>query len=199
MSLNLYKKPTQVIDLHNTGNGNVVGADMRQVLKDILYTDDQGEWVIYRRAQIENGHPKRCKCRDGHRSGEADRDIPCIDCDGMGYYYNDILTRTYINNSQAYSIYQKYKQEGKTQVEYRTSYFEWDFIKKALDDGDNIPNKFDRIIQIKKDIHGKILSPSTLREVYEILSVDPYRLDNNGRIEYYRVRIISVVDKSFLV
>ena len=79
------------------------------------------------------------------------------------------------------------------------SLLEWNFIEQNLDDGNNIPNRFDRIIQLQKDLEGNILSPSTTREVYEILSVEPYRLDNNGRIEYYRCRVISVVDKSFLV
>ena len=197
--MDLYKKPTQILDPYGAKNNITVGVDMRKMLHDILYTDEQGAHVIYRRAKILNGYPEKCECTKNNRSGEPSKDIACDKCNGMGYYFNDILTRTYINNSQAYSIFKKKKPEGDNQTEYKTSYFEWDFIKNALDDGDNIPNRFDRIIMLKQDLDGKILSPSSEREVFEILSVDPYRLDNTGRIEYYRVRIISVVDKSFLV
>lgn len=199
MSKDLYNTSTKRVDLFQQGNKETVGVDMRKELHEILYDDKQGTDIIFRRMQMENGHPKRCECRKGHRSEEPDRDIPCVNCSGTGFYYNDIVTKTYINHSQAYSIYEKFKSEGRTNVEYKTCYLEWDFLKNSIDDGDNIPNRFDRIIQLKKDLHGRILSPSTPREVYEILSVEPYRLDNSGRIEYYRCRIISVVDKSFLV
>ena len=199
MATNFYKRPEDCLDLYGVSDGVSGEVDIRKEVHDILYSSNRGAEVIYRRAQLENGAPKRCECTKTSRSQEANKDIPCANCGGMGYYYNDILTRTYINNSQAYSIYKKFKPAGEVQTEYKTSYFEWDFIKNSLDDGDNIPNRFDRIIQLKKDLDGKIISPSTVREVYEILSVDPYRLDNNGRIEYYRVRIISVIDKSFLV
>lgn len=199
MSINPYDKSSKSFDLFQNRVSETVGVDFRQELHDILWVDKLGSDILYRRVQMENGHPKRCECRKGHRSEEPSRDIPCENCSGMGFYYNDVMTRTYINHSQAYTIYKKFKADGTTNVEYKTSYFEWDFLKNAIDDGDNIPNRFDRIIQLKKDMTGKILSPSTAREVYEILSVDPYRLDNNGRIEYYRIRIISVIDKSFLV
>jgi len=199
MSKNLYGKPSKSLDLFQNAYKETVGIDMRQELNDILWKNDQGEELIYRRMKMENGHPKRCECRKGHRSEEPNRDIPCDNCSGTGFYFTDVITRGFINHSQAYTIYKKFKSDGTANVEYKTSYFEWDFLKEAIDDGDNIPNRFDRIIELKKDLAGKILSPSTPREVYEILSVDPYRLDNNGRIEYYRIRIISVIDKSFLV
>jgi len=199
MSKDLYNTSTKTLDLYNNKGNSAEGIDFREELHDILWTTDRGSDIIYRRVKMENGHPKRCECRKGHRSEEPNRDIPCDNCSGTGFYYNDIPTRTFINHSQAYTIYKKFKADGTTNVEYKTSYFEWDFIKNALDDGDNIPNRFDTIIQLKKDLTGKVFSPSTPREMYEILSVDPYRLDNNGRIEYYRIRIISVIDKSFLV
>jgi hypothetical protein len=199
MATDLYKKPSKVFDVYGTDSENVSGIDMRKELNDILYTQDQGTHIVYRRVKFENGVPKKCECTKANRGHEPDKDIPCESCGGMGYYYNDILTRTYINHSQAYSIHTKHRAEGTSQIEYKTAYLEWDFIKNAIDDGDNIPNRFDRIIQLNKDLSGKILSPSTAREFYEILSVDPYRLDNSGRIEYYRCRIISVIDKSFLV
>jgi len=199
MGADLYKKNTQCLNIYGGDAGSIQGVDVRKEIHDLLYTDDTGTEVIFRRARIENGVPKKCECTKTSRSNEANKDIPCNNCNGLGYYYSDIVVRTYINHSQAYSIHTRFKPEGTHQTEWKTAYFEWDFIKNALDDGDNIPNRFDSIIQIKKDLNGKILSPSSVREIYEILSVEPYRLDSNGRIEYYRIRIISVIDKSFLV
>ena len=198
--VDLYNNQNPILDIYNVSGKSVTGADIRKALHKILYTDKQGTDIIYRRAQLDNrGLPIKCECTKNNRSQEADKDIECNQCSGLGYYYNDILTKTYMNHSQAYAIYKKFKNLGDSQVEYKTTYFEWDFIKNALDDGDNIPNRFDRIIEVKKDLAGNLISPLTAREIYEILSVEPYRLDSSGRIEYYRVRIISVVDKSFLV
>jgi len=187
-------------DPYKTKGKNLRGVDIRKVLHGILITDKEGENVIYRRAKIGiDGYPIKCVCTLGNRSNEADKDIPCEFCEGMGYYFQDIIAKTYVNNSQAYAEYKRVKKEGDSQVEYKTCYFEWDFLKRGIDDNDNIPNRFDRIIRLKQDLEGNIISPTQARETYEILSTEPYRLDNSGRIEYYRVRIISVVDKSFLV
>jgi len=174
-------------------------VDFREEMYDMLYTKKRGADIVYRRAIIENGVPKKCECTKHNRSGEADRDIACSLCEGMGYYFKDYIVKSYINHSQAYAIYKKIKSIGESQVEYKTAYFEWNFLHRLTGDETSIPNRFDKIIQLNKDLAGSIASPSTAREMYDILSVEPYRLDNSGRIEYYRIRIISVVDKSFLV
>jgi len=179
----------------------VHGVDLRVHLYNILYTNNEGTDVLYRRAILENGQPKKCPCVLNNRSFEPDRDIRCEHCDGLGYFFNDHPTRTYINNSQAYAIYKRVKKPGDSQVEYKTSYFEWNFLSRFYDttSSEVIPNRFDRVIKLEQDLEGNTESPSKAREIYEILSIDPYRLDNNGRIEYYRFRVISVIDKSFLI
>lgn len=199
MATDLYKKTDSCLNLYSVEEDTVDGVDFRKEMRDFLHTENRGEDMIYRRVKFENGIPKRCECTKTSRSQEANKDIPCLNCSGLGYYYNDIIARTYMNHSQAYSIHKRFKAEGEQQIEYRTVYFEWDFLKNSINDGDNIPNRFDRLIELNKDLSGNISSPTKEREVYEFLSVDPYRLDNSGRIEYYRCRIISVIDKSFLV
>lgn len=200
MSVDFYNGPKKTLNVYGDRSGSVEGVDFRKEMTELLWTEDRGTEIIFRRTQLDDkGHPKQCECKKNNRSREADKDIQCHMCNGFGYYYTDLVTRTLINHSQAYAIYKKHKREGESQVEYKTCYFEWDFLKNVINDGDNIPNRYDKVIQLRKDLDGEILSPSTVREMYEILSVEPYRLDNNGRIEYYRVRIISVIDKSFLV
>jgi hypothetical protein len=198
VALHLYTTGDNKLNLYNTNVFDHV--DMRQELNDILYKEKQGSDIIYRRAIIENGQPKKCPCALNSRSGEPDRDIACELCSGLGYYFKDISTKCYINNSQAYSIYKKTKQPGDSQVEYKTVYFEWDFLSRLNDNSLGIiPSRFDRIIKLNQDLAGITQSPTKAREIYEILSVDPYQLDKGGRIEYYRLRVISVIDKSYLV
>jgi len=168
-------------------------------MKELIRDEERGADILYRRTTMEDGHPKKCECRKKNRSGEPDRDIRCSICQGLGYYFTDHLTRAYVNHSQAYAQYLKIKKQGGARTEYKTVYFEWDFLQKITGDFGDIPHKFDRVIQIQQDLDGNPLSPLNEREVYEILSVDPYRLDSRGRIEYYRLRVISIVDESFLV
>jgi len=197
--LNLYKRPSDTLSLYHTKDSIIGEVDFRAELHDMLYTKDRGADILYRRATLEGGSPKRCECRKNNRSNEPDRDIRCSICDGLGYYYTDYITRGYFNHSQAYSQYMRVKDVGGSKVEYKTAYFEWNFLSQITGVETDVPNKFDRIIQLKQDLAGDVLSPSSIRKVYEILSVDPYRLDNNGRIEYYRIRVISMIDESFLV
>jgi len=199
MSAILYGNPILNYSPYSSDIAQSTEIDLRKEMTKLIHEEKRGTWIIYRRVKMENGIPKKCICRTNNRSGEPDKDIACKFCGGLGYYYTDILGKTYINHSQAYAIYEKFKQEGTSKVDYRTMYMEYDFIKKAIPEDEGIPTRFDRIIELELDMEGNLISPTKPRELYDILSVDPYRLDNMGRIEYYRFRIISIVDKSFLV
>jgi hypothetical protein len=175
-------------------------VDIRKEFHDLLFKENRGNWMIYRRTKMENGIPVKCECTKNNRSGEPDKDISCALCNGTGYLFKDYIRKTYVNNSQAYAIYKKVKRSGDSQVEYKTMYFEWNF----LDEQDSyssvyLPHRFDTIIRPEEDLQGYIESPIKIREKFEILGIDPYRLDKGGRIEYYRVRVISVIDKSFIL
>jgi len=197
--LNPYDKPKTITSLYETDNSVSGEVDFRADLHEMLWTNKRGEYILFRRAAIENGAPKRCECRKDNRSNEPDRDIRCSICDGLGYYYTDYITRAYVNHSSAYSQYVRIKDVGAAKTEYQTIYFEWNFLSQITGNDTDIPNRFDRVYQLKADLAGNLLSPTEIREAYEVLSVDPYRLDNNGRIEYYRFRVTSIVDESFLV
>jgi len=199
MSVSLYTPQNNIYMPYSANIEKSTEIDLRQEMTKLIHDEKRGSWIIYRRAKMENGIPKKCICRTNNRSGEPDIDVACKFCKGQGYYFTDILGKAYINHSQAYAIYEKFKQEGNSKVDYRTMYMEYDFIKKAIPEDRGIPTRFDRIIELELDMEGNIVSPTKPRELYDILSVDPYRLDNTGRIEYYRFRIISIVDKSFLI
>ena len=67
-------------------------------------------------------------------------------------------------------------------------YFEHNFISEQSGDNLDIPTTYDKIIEVEVDINGVIISPLRTRIKYDIISVDPYRLEEGGRIEYYRIR-----------
>lgn len=172
-------------------------VDLRKDLDELL--NKRGELVILRRATMEDGSPRRCECRKNSRSNEPDLDIKCQICNGLGYVSKDFLLKTYFNHSLAYSVYRRDKPAGSAAPEPRTIYFRYDALKEAGESGDFIPNRYDRVLRLEYGLEGNLISPLKLREQYNILSVDPYRLDNNGRMEYYRLRIMSIEDGSFLV
>lgn len=191
--LNPYQNQNNTYNPYNSTLDSVSGVDLRAELKELFWDEEESTKLLYRRILFEDGFPKRCKCREDNRSNEPDRDIKCSICGGMGYYFQDYLVRGYVNHSQAYAQYLKVKPVGGAKTEYKTAYLQWNSL------GNNIPNKLDRIYQLQQDLEGKLVSPLAISQAYEILSVDPYRLDNKGRMEYYRFRIISIVDESIFI
>ena len=55
----------------------------------------------------------------------------------------------------------------------------------------------EEIIIPKFDLEGNISSPLRVEELYNITSVEPYRLDGNGRIEYHKLNLLSKHERSF--
>lgn len=173
--------------------------DLRDQLNAMFVSKKQRTPILYRRAIFdESGKLARCPCTLNNRSNEPDIDIRCSQCEGMGYKFKDYIVYGFINHSQAYAENLRFQKEGAQYQDFKTVYLEWDSLKKQTN-SDLIPNRYDRIIQLEQDLAGAILSPSKIRIMYAIQSVDPYRLDNSGRIEYYRLRITSLLDKSFIV
>jgi hypothetical protein len=174
--------------------------DLREEMDELLKDNQRGTWYIYRRTRTDaKGNPIKHPYVNETRSGEPPLDVGQIDATDRGYLYDDFMVFGYMNHSQAYSIYKKVEKPGDSNVEYRTLYLEYDTVKEAVGREDLNPTRFDRILRPKKDLSGKVLSPLSIREKYDVLSVDPYRLDSSGRIEYYRLRVISVPDESVLV
>ena len=200
--VDFYKKPTQVgSNPYDTVDTRLASEiDLRAELSELLRDNKRGTWFLYRHARMDDkGRPVKHPYTRENRSGEAPTDVKQIDANDRGYLYDDYIILGYLNHSQAYSIYKKVQKTGDSTVEYRTVYFEWDTVKKMTGREDIVPTKFDRIIVLEKDLDGKLKSPIDIREKFDVLSVDPYRLDSSGRIEYYRLRVISVPDESVIV
>jgi hypothetical protein len=174
--------------------------DLRAELTELLRANQRGTWFLYRHARMDaNGKPIKHPYVNETRSGEPPIDVGQMDSTDRGYLYDDYMVFGYMNHSQAYSIYKKKEKAGDSTVDYRTVYLEYDVVREATGRDDLLPTKFDRIIRVEKDLSGKVQSPLQIKEKYDILSVDPYRLDSSGRIEYYRLRVISVPDESIIV
>jgi len=190
-----YYKSTKILTSSTTK-----GISLRDELTTLFREEFEGTYYLYRRARLDaNNYPIKHPETMTRRSGEPSRDIPVQGQSHSGYVYDDYLVFGYFNHSQAYSIYKRTRAAGDINIEYLTLYMEYDFLSKYTKNPLEVPNRFDNVFEIEKDLEGKIIYPIKAREQYGILSADAYRLDSNGRIEYYRIRLISLSQESFLV
>lgn len=178
---------------------NTTATDLREELHKILWTEGRGVTLIYRKVKMDSrGTPSKCVCWDP-LTQEPDRDTNCRTCHGLGYIFQDLMVRGYRSQSQGFSNTRRQEDYGLEQTKYRTFYFEHNVLSLLTGNNLDIPTRFDKIIEPEVDIEGNILSPLNQRVKYDIISVDPYRLEKGGRLEYYRVRARANLEGSFLV
>ena len=174
------------------------GIDLRFEIDELLEKEMKATWMLFRRVRMDaRGLPTKHPDVFTNRNGEMPRDVLSSGSTNNGNLYDDHIVLGFMNHSQAYSITNRFKPQGESSVDYRTVYFKHDFLSSVSNDPIAIPTNLDKIVRLKQDLEGNLISPSQVIERYDILSVDPYRLDSLGRIEYYRIRVISVVDESF--
>lgn len=175
-------------------------VDLREEFEELLKTDARDTWFLYRKIRVdESGNPVKHPDIFDNRSGEMPRDVLSRGSTNNGNMYDDYMVRGYLNHSQAYSITNRFKDAGESKPDYKTFYLDYNFLEAATGVDGFYPSVFDKIIQVRLDKEGNVLSPLKVFKSFDILSVDPYRLDSSGRIEYYRFRLISVIDESFRV
>lgn len=190
-----YKVPGKNASPYGTPQPEI---DLRDELDELLR--EKGTWMLYRRTRMDSkGLPVKHPDVFNNRSGEMPRDVLSSGSTNNGNLYDDHAVIGFMNHSQAYSITNRFRPAGESMVDYRTVYFRWDMLSQITGNDTEIPTVLDKIFRLKQDMDGNLISPSQVIERYDILSVDPYRLDSLGRIEYYRIRVISVVDESFQV
>lgn len=195
--VDFYKKvPTT--SANSFGTPSITDIDLREEMRKFLWDEARGIYVLYRKVQFEDGFPKKCECWDVNTL-EPDIDTSCRLCRGLGYFFNDHIVRGWKSLSQGFSSTRRHKDQGVDQVEYKAFYFEYDVIASQTGDSFDIPTTYDKIIEIETDINGLVLSPLRQRVKYDIISVDPYRLEEGGRMEFYRIRVQASLEGSYLV
>lgn len=170
----------------------IVGEpDIRAELKMILQEERKGTEVIYRRARRdENRNPVLCECRKNNRNNEADS-YGCRVCKGMGYLFDDYPLFGYLNSSQTEEDRGRIRSFGNKETQSEVIYLEYDCIFRYTNNRLDLPDKYDMIWLPLKDIEGKIISPLRPETMYNVQVVDPFKLDSNGRIEYYKITLTS--------
>jgi hypothetical protein len=199
MGTNFYRKErAPLISFYNVTKPNHYEIDLRKELKEIIWDDKRGVYLLYRKCRFLNSLPEKCECNKGITL-EPDIDTNCDVCKSYGYLFDDYIVRGYRSQTQAFSGYTGYQEMGKKINLFGLFYFEYDFISSKTGNNLDIPTTYDKIIEVEMDINGQIQSPLRQRIRYDILSADSYRLDNMGRIEYYRIRSKASVMGSYLL
>jgi hypothetical protein len=172
--------------------------DLRAEFGTLIWKEGRGLYTLFRKCQFEDGQPKRCVCWS-KRTQEPDIDTDCNICNGNGYFFNDFIVRCYKSNTQEFSDTRRYNQTGVENYVYIHFYIQFDAISEQTSNPFDIPTPYDKIIELQEDINGIIVTPLKQLVKYDIISVSPYRLEQGGRIEYYRIRTRASLDRSYLV
>jgi len=59
-----------------------------------------------------------------------------------------------------------------------------------------MPDAYDKIILPEFNIEGELTSPLKVRLRFDIGSVEPYRLSAFGRVEFFKINLLSNFDES---
>ena len=192
-----YKSGPKSRDLFTRNDTIGKEIDLRQELDDLLLGTEKSTWFLYRRVRLdENNLPVKHPEVFNNRNGEIIRDINNTVATNNGNLFDDYVVPGYLNHAQSYSTYNRFRDPGEAKTDYKTAYFKYDFLEKATGIKDAIPKLHDKIYLLRLDMEGKVISPIQVEVYYDLLSVDGYRLDSRGRMEYYRFRLVSVVDES---
>lgn len=195
-----YKAGPKSSDLFTRKNKTGKEIDLRSELNELLAVDKKNTWFLYRRVRLDaNGLPVRHPEVFNNRNGEVIRDINSAVATNNGNLFDDYVVPGYLSHAQSYSTVNRFREPGEVKTDNKTAYFRYDFLEEITGIKDSIPNLYDKIYQVRIGIEGEVMSPIQIYKSYDVLSIDPYRLDSSGRIEYYRFRLISVADESFQV
>ncbi len=194
--MGFYDNSNNTNNIFNATNSDDI--DLREELNRIIWGEGRGIFLVYRKVQTENQIPKRCVCWNA-RTQEPDIDTQCRVCKGSGYFFTDYIVRAFKSHSQGYATNRNHKDAGVTEYMYRTYYFEYNTISSQSANNLDIPSTYDKIIELETDVNGTITSPLRQLIKYDIISVDPYRLEAGGRLEYYRIRTRASLEGSYLI
>jgi hypothetical protein len=195
--VDFYKIGPKSRDLFSRKNTTGKEINLREELSDLLIDTEKNTWFLYRRVRLdERDLPVKHPEVFNNRNGEIIRDTNNHIATNNGNLFDDYVVPGYLNHAQSYSMYNRFRDPGEDKTDSKTAYFKYDFLEQATGIKDAIPKLHDKIYLLKLDIEGAVISPLEVQIYYDILSIDSYRLDSRGRIEYYRFRLVSVTDES---
>jgi hypothetical protein len=167
--------------------------DLRYELKKIIYQENRGQYVVYRRARRdENQAPILSNAANSNRSSE----VLFKGNEGMKYLFDDYLIQGVLALSGINHETGVVKGYGDSRTDGRVLYLEHDILSRATNNSFDMPDEHDKIIVPMYDIEGKLKSPLTIDEQFQVGVVEPFRLNSIGRIEYFKLRLLSQFDRS---
>lgn len=167
--------------------------DLRAELKTILYDEGRGAFYIYRRVRRDvNGNPVLASSTLTNRSAEATYGTN----KGMKYLFDDHIITGYISEGSTFHETGSVKEYGDSRTDKNTLFVEHDVIFKITNNYNDMPDEFDKILVPEIDLDGKLRSPLKCAIKYDVGSSEPYRLDAKGRVEFFKINLVSNMDDS---
>ena len=189
MASDLYPDPTDInfpgsntTSLYPTSSGRSE-IDLREELRRILFgygaEIPKGQKGILRRMRLDDNEDRiKCDCVDD-LTHEPDKDYFCPQCAGEGYLWDEevvVYYKVLTSSDQGLARKNTPFQPGVLNVEYTYFYLQH-FVN---------PTRYDKIIEIDRELDGSPENPYTRTAVYTIATAQPFRSDH-GRVEYWRL------------
>ncbi len=189
-----FYKTSPINNPYTSGMPVVFGEpDLRSEIKRILYEENRGAFYIYRRVRRNiNGAPMLASSTLTNRSAEALYSTN----KGMKYLFDDHIVNGYFSQGSTFHDTGIVKEYGDSRADKNTLFLEHDVLFKITGSLNDVPDEFDKILVPDVDLDGKVKSPLKCLVKYDIGSSESFRLDNNGRIEFFKLNLISNMDDS---
>lgn len=168
-------------------------ADLRAEFKRIIHEERRGGYYIYRRVRRDSeGYPILDPSVLNNRSAEASYG----DNQGMKYLFDDYLVNGYLSRGSTFHETGRVKEYGDSRTDLLALFLEYDVLFKNTNNLKDMPDEYDKILEPRYDINGKLLSPLQINIQYDIGSCEPYKLDRDSRVEFFKLNLVSNMDKS---
>jgi hypothetical protein len=175
-------------------SGLIGELDLRKELKKIIYDEKRGDYVVYRRARRDaHGVPMLANSSAGNRSTE----ILYSNNQGVRFLFDDYLIQGVIATESATHPPGTVKPYGDSRTDGRDVFVEHDILSRYTNNRFDIPDEHDKIIIPVFDIEGKLKSPLEVYEYFDIGSVETYRLNDTGRVEYFKIRLLTKAESDY--
>lgn len=177
---------------YHAGSTTQMGEpDLRKEMATILHSEKRGGYIIYRRVRRDSqGNAILAPSTSTNRSAEATFGTN----KGMKYLFDDHIIIGYISEGSTFHETGTVKAYGDSRTDKNTLFIEWDAIYKITNNLSDMPSTDDKILVPELDIDGNLKTPLKCFMRYDVGSPEPYRLDNHGRVEFFRINLISSMD-----